>query len=201
MNNESERPTLSIVPGAAGVAREPRSRATLASVPPPAAVAPQQLRLEGVPARTDTLISVGLHGLTFMSFATLLRKHGVRVVLDLRVSSSFRGNGFSMQQVFTLFDELRIHYRRLPALADRRDDCTLNEHVRQRRYAAFLDGCIADLVAVRSLILKGPAVLLGWESAHLGSDRAILADALQRVGSEPFELVVAPAEHNTAEEA
>jgi hypothetical protein len=192
MSDTTQRPALSVVTGAAQASGELRPRPTLASVPPPQPVRPHQLGLEGVPARPDTLISLGLQGIDFTDFASTLRRHGVRVVLDLRVSSSFRGSGFSMQLVLALFESQRVQYRRLPALVDRRDDRLVNEHVRQRRYAAFLAEQSARLAEVHALVLKGPAILIGWESHHPGSDRAILIDALQRLSTTTFELIVAP---------
>ena len=130
--------------------------------------------------------------LDFTTFASLLREHAVRVVLDLRVSSSFRGSGFSVERVFEVFEGCRIRYRRLPNLVNRRDDAPLNEHVRQRRYAAFLEEQKTALAELRALVRAGPAVLLGWEADHATSDRAILIDALQLTGAERFQLVVAP---------
>jgi hypothetical protein len=192
MSDSTQRPALSVLTGAAQASGELRAPPRLASVPPPQPVPPQQLGLDGVPARTDTLLSLGLQGISFVTFTSVLRRHSVRTVLDLRVSSSFRGDGFSMHQVLVLFEANRIRYRRLPALVNRRDDGSLNEHVRQRRYAAFLADQRPSLAEVRALILKGPAVLLGWESNHAGSDRAILIDALLRESSEPFQLILAP---------
>ena len=144
------------------------------------------------PPHPDTLISLGLRDLDFSTFASVLRQYGVRVVLDFRVSSSFRGPGFSMEAVSQLFEATRIQYRRLPRLADRQDDIPLNQHVRQRRYAVFLEEKKATLEELRALIRGGPAVLLGWEAGHVGSDREVLIEALQRASAEPFQLVVAP---------
>jgi hypothetical protein len=138
------------------------------------------------------LISLGLQGLSFDTFALALRRHGVCIVLDLRVSSSFRGEGFSMEHVLALFEGARIRYRRLPSLVDRREDPGLSEAVRQRRYALFLEEQRDALGEIRASIRKGPAALLGWEALHAGSDRAVLVDALQRQSGDSFDLIVLP---------
>lgn len=191
MSEITQRPTFVVVPGEAQAENHPRPRVALASVPPPKPVRPQQLGLHGVPMHSDTLISVGLQGLNFAKFSSLVREHGTRVVLDLRVSSSFRSGGFSVHEVLALFEEQRIHYRRLPGLVDRRDQVVGNEQVRKRRYADFLEQQKASLDVIRKLIRQGPAVLIGWEANHADSDRAVFVDVLQRTYTERFALVVA----------
>ena len=186
----TQRPTLFVIAGEAQVGNERRSGPTLAPVPPPKPTQPQQLTLHGVPAHPDTLISLGLRELDFATFSSVLREHSARILLDLRVSPSFRGSGFSVARVQHLFDSQRIHYKRLPSLVNCAEDVQLNPHVQQRRYAAFLEQQKPALAELRALIRRGPAVLLGWDSSHEGSDRAVLVDVLQRVSSEPFELVI-----------
>lgn len=192
MSNTTMRPRLIVVASEAQPSGTRQRRAVLASVPPPKPTPPQQLSLQGVPARPDTLISLGLRDLDFATFASSLREHGVRIVLDLRVSSSFRGSGFSVNRVFGLFEANHIHYRRLPKLVDRRDEVPLNAHVRLRRYAAFLEEQKNVLLELRTLVRAGPALLLGWETDHSSSDRAILVEVLRRTTADPFELVVPP---------
>lgn len=192
MSSTIQRPILSVVTGEAQLTSEGRPRGALASVPSPKPSPPQQLGLQGVPAHPDTLISVGLHGMDFMTFASVVHRHAVRTVLDFRVSSSFRGSGFSIDAVFRLFEMQGIRYRRLPGLVDRRDGAFVNDHVRQRQYAMFLEKQKDVLKDIRELVRNGPAALVGWEANHVNSDRAILVDVLQSAGVERFILVIAP---------
>jgi hypothetical protein len=190
MSSTTQRPTLFVIAGEAQFGNERRSGPPLVPVPPPKPTQPQQLTLQGVPARTDMLVSLGLQELDFATFSSVLRAHSARVLLDLRISPSFRGSGFSVPRVQVLFASQQIHYRRLPSLVNSTDDMQLDPHVRQRQYAAFLEEQKPALVELRALIRRGPAVLLGWASNHQGSDRAVLVDVLQRVSGEPFELAI-----------
>jgi hypothetical protein len=97
-----------------------------------------------------------------------------------------------VSRVEALFSEQCIRYRRLTDLMLAADDLSTNVHVRRAHYAAFLDPKKEALVMVRESVRNGPAALLSWDRDHAGSEREVLTDALQRCGSERFDLLFAP---------
>ena len=201
--SDAQRPTLRLIHGevsgqcrpAAGGTRDrvDRRAAPTLTVVPRGPATPHQLTLPGVYTRADTLVSLGVRDLDFTAFATVLQRHGARVVLDARVSPSFRGVGFSVARVEQLFGARGIAYKRFPGLAHVEGTTRGSPHVERRRYEAYLveEPRRALLDDLRDMIRRGPAVLLGWEPVHEGSDREALIAVLLRAYEDPFDLAVA----------
>jgi hypothetical protein len=200
------RPRLRLLPGglaSGGVAEDARGGvASAGDAAPTAAPATSsgpsgpgrsyQLSLPGVVVRPETLVSLGMGDLDFDTFAAWLRRCGARAVLDLRVSASFRGVGFSVARVRQLLDATGVEYTRFPDLANVVEDLRVDPRVLLRRYEVHLEAARRRplLDDLRSMVRRGPAVVLGWEPEHRGSDREALVDVLRRVYVDSFDLVV-----------
>jgi len=152
---------------------------------------PQQLALPGLIHDPATVLSLGIGSVDFETFADILRAHGVRRVIDTRLSPSFRHRGFSLHAVSRLFVTLGIEYQRMPELGNRFIGQATNEHVVLQRFAEPLAQNTDALRALHRKISMGPALLLGWSESHEMSERGVILDALARIESG-FKLVVLP---------
>ncbi len=136
---------------------------TLQLVPHLAAAPVEQLLLAGMHRRKETLLSLGIFDLDYPQFRKLLSIHGVRHIVDIRLTRSFGSNGFPWQ-FESHMAQLGILYEGIDALANREE----RRHPREpsaalmARYAASLRSKTSLLTALRLRIEQGPLLLLGW---------------------------------------
>ena len=185
---DPKMPTFHVVLGG----QEPTShrRADLHVIAERSFAPPKQLELLSTMAwKTNTVVSVTIEDWRAEQFAALIGRLLIRMVIDVRLSPSFYGNGFSRTAVLEMFESRRIAYCRRPQLANCHVGTTWNEIVALQRYEEQLREQSEDIEWLAEQVNNGPVMLLGSNDQHGGSERDVLIRSLQRRGVE-FDLVV-----------
>jgi Protein of unknown function, DUF488 len=143
------------------------------------------------------LLSVGINGLTFDAFQTLLTDAGVRFIVDLRHLAAFRGHGFSEEKTHSVLHRLGVTYERCYELRNEFAGSSSNRHTVLERYATCLrDTKSAVLDKIVAYLQRGPVLLLGPEPTHAGTEREIVAALLGERLSARLE-VLALTQHSS----
>lgn len=153
------------------------------------APAERQLMLPGIRSNHALLISVGFEYITFTDFAGMLRTHGVRSVVDIRMLAAFRSRGFQRWQTAELLSELGISYLRISALGNKFLGSSTNPLMVRQRYADHVKEQPQLLRDLGARLEQGPVLLLGRGSEHSGSEREIIAHTLAELGFS-FDLAI-----------
>lgn len=207
MADSGRQPRLTVINGAKaapGHAGEPTDappprvsteRVRLHALGPVRSTPKQQLTLPWIAPAKRTIVSLGLKGIAKAELADVIRRHDIRRVADIRISPSFRGPDFDLADITHLFQLSGISYRRFSLLANRFIGESINPHAvldMYERYIATQENALREL---DKAVDAGPLLLLGWSEHHSPSERAILVDALARLGKS-FELVLASVDRN-----
>ena len=176
-----------MIDGAGEGGRSPSPR--FEAVPEHSAEEAVQLAFPFARSRNATLVSIGLAGLSFEDFLTILDEHEIRVLLDQRVSPLFRGNGFRVGKLHSALQERDIRYLHFPELTNPFATENLKRETILLSYRRSLKEKQSELERLYHLVLDGPLLVLGWAPEHDQSERAVLIDALAEFNSE-FDLVV-----------
>jgi len=143
--------------------------------PPPAI----QLGIPGLGRSRRNLVSVGLDGLEVHDVDALMQDEGVRHVVDIRLSPTFRGPvGVAMQKAISAS---LVSYSHLSGLSDPFVGVLAPAWERRDRYLQHLLKVVDQLNVVMKLIHDGPVLLLSWIPRHRESDRAVVIEALQTI--------------------
>nr|WP_249351569.1 DUF488 family protein [Corallococcus exiguus] len=143
---------------------------------------PQQLDLFSESSPSSRIISLGFDGVDFGSFERLIKNEHIKTIVDVRLSPSFIGRGFSLDNFSSLIQHHSIGYEHMPALANK----YIGEHwdagIILNRYAEHVWTNRELLVQLKHKAAEGPLLLLG-RTPHVGlSGRSILIDALVELG-------------------
>lgn len=136
----------------------------------------------------NTLVSVGYEGLAQEALEALLTNYLPSAFVDIRVSPSFNSHRISRERVARALKARNVRYLHFSGLANRFVGDSLDFRQSLERYAAWIRQS-TQLFELRSLIDRGPVLLLSGLSAHEPSERSVLVDELQRRWPS-FEVVV-----------
>ena len=188
MSDES-KPPFRLLQGGALVTEAPRDQRSpglkLVRVRDVPAV---QLGFPFVRIASNTVVSVGYEGLTQEALEALLSGYLPSALVDIRVSPSFNSYRLSRERVARALKEHHVRYLRFHGLANRFVGDSLDFRETLERYAEWIRQR-SQLFELRSLIDRGPVLLLSGLSSHELSDRSVLVDELQRRWPS-FEVVV-----------
>lgn len=186
-----EKPRLLLIRGGGGIS--PSTSRSFVSLDTAALVASSavQLELGTPPQQQGRIVSLGFDGLFFHEFYQILKLVGVRYVIDTRILAAFLGNGFRSHLVGEVFKELQIEYERIQALqnpfqvgASARTPADALD-----RYSVHLRECHEILLSLNRRALRGPVLLLGRATEHVGSERERILAELSGIGA-PLELLI-----------
>jgi len=144
---------------------------------------PQQLDLFDATLASRKIVSVGIDGLDLECFAHIVASEKIRRVIDMRLSPSFLGRGFSPENVRSLLQRADVAYEHVPALANRYIGDSWDDTFVLQKYATYIRAQHGALQQLNDRIANGPILLLGRTPAHAFSSRAVLVNALLEVGS------------------
>ena len=133
----------------------------------------------GFPIANNTLVSVGYEGLAQEALEALLASYLPSVFVDIRVSPSFNSHRISRARVARALKARNVRYLHFSGLANRFVGDSLDFRQSLGRYAEWIRQS-TQLSELRSLIDRGPVLLLSGLSAHESSERSVLVDELQR---------------------
>ena len=153
-----------------------------------------QMSLPFVKPSTHAIISVGLDMLDYSSFELLVKTCEIAQIVDIRISPSFWGRGFSRPAIDDLFFRTGIVYRQCPELANVfvGDSALSHAGVVLERFRDHIRAKADLLQSFGTLVSHGPVLLVSRSSLHAHSERAIVVEELARIGVK-FDLhVVGP---------
>lgn len=147
-----------------------------------------QLGLFGLSAIRRCLISVGLDGVERDVLFDILHREGVRHIVDIRVSPTFRTDvGRVLEQAITkrLASYVHVPLPFHPLLHRGAPEWELRaRHVEELLSAHEILNTIIEKVD------DGPVLLLSWTPSHVSSDRDLFVAALREVAKNDFTLIV-----------
>jgi uncharacterized protein (DUF488 family) len=136
--------------------------------------------------KTTTLHTIGYEGLDTEEFLSLLSKHDIETLVDIRELPLSRKSGFSKKALATSVKRWGIDYVHLshlgcpkPIRNRYREDRNWTRYQRDfLKYLATQDEAIADLAAMSG---KSCCALLCFEADHNRCHRSMVADAVKQV--------------------
>jgi hypothetical protein len=143
---------------------------------------PQQLELFASLFEPPKIVSVGFDGITFTLFESIIRTEGIKKVIDIRLSPSFWGRGFSIESFRALLEHSKTSYEHVPVFANKYIGDSWDYDVTMRKYADYIQTQRDALLELEDKVREGPLLLLGRTPSHGASARAILVNALIELG-------------------
>lgn len=133
------------------------------------------------PSEGYQVVSIGYEGRSVPEMLRLLRKHGVRKVIDVRELPLSRRRGFSKSSLSASLAASRIEYTHLRAAGNPHRHLKADPVRCLRLYTSHLANHPEVLDCMASEI-SGPVAVLCFERAHHRCHRSRLLDALVRTG-------------------
>ena len=142
-------------------------------------------------AQNRGLVSVGYEGRDADELISTLTEHGVRVLVDVRLTPLSRKKGLSKTKLAAALADAGIkyvHHRELGNPKDNRDDFRSGSATSRARYRRLLSepDAAGALQHVSELLDEGVVALLCFERDHGQCHRGIVADALLERGEVPL---------------
>ncbi|RKH15338.1 DUF488 domain-containing protein [Corallococcus sp. CA053C] len=144
--------------------------------------APQQLELFGEAFSLPKIISVGLDGIDFDLFEEIIKTENIKHIIDIRLSPSFLGRGFSLEVLRSLIQREGVNYEHAPVFANKYVGESWDQAKVMHKYAEYIWTQKDALAQLKEKASAGPLLLLGRATHHCVSGRSILTNALTELG-------------------
>ena len=137
------------------------------------------------------LLTVGYEGRTISEMVTLLKKHRVKHVFDIREIPISRKKGFSKRALQKALQDAKIHYEHYRVLGSPR---TIRNTLRNdwnyekffKRYRKHLKSLDSEIKEKLTLLSRGRTCLLCFERLAKQCHRSAVVEKMQELARKPI---------------